>query len=287
MNEFVIYSAIVGHYDEINQPKVVDDRFDYILFSDTVEKKQIGVWQVRSIPYHNEIQTKIARWVKTHPELLLSEYKASLWLDSNVIISDSFVYDRVVELAENHVLVSTTKHSERSCVYGELFEILCRRIESEKVVLRWGHRLRKEKYPKDHGLSETGVLFRFHSENKIALFDQMWWNCIEKYSRRDQASFNFVLWKMDIPWQYFIPDGGSVYYSNCFVCVEHKENGCISRRITRKKMEAWLIRYYEKCPEKRQAIEEVYYRLYGSPFPVIGALLLGQYYRIQYILFRK
>ena len=77
MNKFVIFTAVVGNYDEILQPKVVDDRFDYILFSNDIKEKNIGVWQVRPINYINEIQTKIARWVKTHPEEYMDrcEYK--------------------------------------------------------------------------------------------------------------------------------------------------------------------------------------------------------------------
>ena len=31
--KYAIYTAMVGGYDEIMQSKVVDDRFDYILFS--------------------------------------------------------------------------------------------------------------------------------------------------------------------------------------------------------------------------------------------------------------
>lgn len=68
MNKFVIYTAIIGNYDEILQPQVIDDRFDYVLFSN---ENRVGVWQVRPIAYVNDIQTKIARYVKTHPEELL------------------------------------------------------------------------------------------------------------------------------------------------------------------------------------------------------------------------
>lgn len=286
-NRFVIFTAIIGNYDEVKQPSVIDDRFDYILFSNDIKEKKVGVWLIKPIPYFNPIQTKIARWVKTHPELLLGDYEASLWVDSNIIITSSYVYDRVIELVESKALVATMKHFRRNCAYEEMFEILCCGFESEKVVLRWGRRLRKDNYPKDNGLCETGVFFRIHSENKVAQFDQMWWQCIEEYSRRDQFSVNYALWKMGISWHLFLSDGCSVYESNCFMHVEHKETGSVPQRIKRKKTEAWLIRYYEKCHDKRQEIENIYYRLYGLPFPVTGAFLMGQFYRLRYILFGK
>ena len=36
----VIYTAMVGGYDEIMQPLVVDDRFDYILFSNDIKENR-------------------------------------------------------------------------------------------------------------------------------------------------------------------------------------------------------------------------------------------------------
>ena len=90
-NKYAIYTAIVGGYDKINQPKVVDNRFDYILFSNDLEDVRVGVWQVKKIFYDNEIQTKIARYVKTHPEELLPEYEFTIWMDSNLIITTNYI----------------------------------------------------------------------------------------------------------------------------------------------------------------------------------------------------
>lgn len=286
-NRFVIYTAVVGNYDEIKQPRVVDNRFDYILFSNDIREKNVGIWQVRPIPYHNPIQTKIARWVKTHPEELLDEYEASLWIDSNIIIKDGYVYDRFSELFENKVLVSTMKHFQRECVYEEMFEILCCGFEREKVVLRWGQLLRNEKYPQNNGLCETGVFFRIHSDDEVARFDIMWWDCIDKYSRRDQFSVNYVLWKLGLSWQYFMPDGRSVYNSDCFMHVEHKDIGCVPQRITWGRAEAWLVRYYSKCHNKRKQIMDLYYKIYGYPMPELWAFLYGQFFRFRYVLMRK
>ena len=94
MNLFAIYTACIGGYDNILQPKAIDDRFDYILFSDEVAKERVGVWQVRHVDYTNPDKTRIARYVKTHPEELLPEYEATLWMDANIQIVSSKVYGR-------------------------------------------------------------------------------------------------------------------------------------------------------------------------------------------------
>lgn len=43
MKKFVIYSVLVGNYDDVLQPAVIDDRFDYILFSNDINENNMGV----------------------------------------------------------------------------------------------------------------------------------------------------------------------------------------------------------------------------------------------------
>ena len=38
MKKFAVYTASIGGYDEIHQPLAVDDRFDYIFFSNNVNR---------------------------------------------------------------------------------------------------------------------------------------------------------------------------------------------------------------------------------------------------------
>lgn len=284
---FVIYTAIVGNYDEIKQPRVVDERFDYILFSNCLADNRIGVWKICPIPYVNPVQTKVARWVKTHPEELLREYDVSLWIDSNILITEQFVYNRVIQLYNDGILVSTMKHFQRNCAYEEMFEILRCGFEQESVILKWGHYLRKQGYPQNNGLCETGVFYRRHANDNVSRFDSLWWQCIEKYSRRDQCSVNYALWKMQMNWTFFLPNEGSVYNSSCFLHSEHGTRERVPQRLFWNRFEAWLIRYCYKCPQQQNRIERLYFILYGLPFPSIGAFFMGQYYRIRYHLLKR
>ena len=283
-NRFVIYTAVVGNYDEIKQPLAIDSRFDYVLFSNEIKEKSLGVWQIRSIPYSNPVQTKIARWVKTHPEELLPDYEASLWVDSNIIIAQDFVYERFVEHFRKNTLIATMRHAFRNCVYDEMFNILCCRFEHEDVTLKWGRLLRKANYPQNNGLCETGVFYRRHSEAKVQEFDRIWWDCIERFSRRDQYSVNYALWKCGLKWDYYLSCDDSVYASPCFTHREHE--GHIPQQLTLRRTEAWLIRYYQKHPNEKETIEKLYYKLYNTPFPIIGAFFAGQYYRVKHLLTR-
>ena len=179
MKSFVVYSAIIGKYDEILQPLVVDERFDYVLFSDILIEGQQGVWQVKRVDYSNPINAKVARYVKTHPETLLPEYEASLWLDANINIVGREIYDRFVNLFENGTLVASVKHLAYDCVYNEMFSVLDFRYESEEVVVNWGRELRKRCFPKHAGMFETGLMYRRHSSGAVKELDAIWWKYIQ------------------------------------------------------------------------------------------------------------
>ena len=131
--QFVIYSACIGSYDNISQPKYIDDRFDYILFTDELKEKHIGVWEVRKVDYSNSDKTRIARYVKTHPHTLLPQYKATVWLDANLEISSSFIYERCIELCESKTQLASIKHPTRDCIYDEAYWIPKSRFSSGAI----------------------------------------------------------------------------------------------------------------------------------------------------------
>lgn len=280
--KYAIYTAMVGGYDEIMQPMVVDDRFDYILFSNDIKEDRVGVWQVRPIAYNNPDNTRICRYVKTHPEELLQGYEFSIWMDANIQICSSYLYQRAFELYEQDVLISSMWHPARTCIYEEAFAVVNMMVEHEDVVIRWCHQLRKEGFPRRQGLCETNVMFRKHHTCLTAETNVMWWQCIEKQSRRDQLSFNYVLWKLGIPCHYMFGEGVNARNTKHLRLVMHqniRHNHC---PIT--KTEAWLMRYCWKRKDKTKEIEELYYKLYRYPFPRITFFLAGQWYRLKFLI---
>ena len=281
--KYVIYTAMVGGYDEIMQPQVVDDRFDYILFSNDIKEDRVGVWQVRPIAYTNPDNTRICRYVKTHPEELLPGYDASVWMDSNIRIMTSAVYERIVELYESGSVIASMNHPLRDCIYDEAFEVMYIRYEREKVVVDWCHKLRKENYPKHNGLYETNVMFRKHNTSLISETNVMWWDCIEKYSKRDQLSFNYVLWKLGVKCEYFLGKHKCVHNSTDFSYIEHQN---IGKKIYMYSNDEWLLKYAYKKPYKQSIVKQRYEWCYARCFPDLWIAIYGQYYRLKEILRR-
>jgi len=108
--------------------------------------------------------------------------------------------------------------------------------------------------------------------------DTLWWNCIDKYSRRDQLSFNYVLWKLGVPCHYFFGKGKNARNTEDLQVIRHQDiqhNHCPIRRN-----EAWLMRHCWKHKEETEKVERIYYNLYSWPSPHFWIGLVGQYYRL-------
>ena len=279
--KYVIYTAIVGGYDEIHQPLVIDNRFDYVLFSNDIQEKKIGVWQIRAIEYHNDDNTRICRYIKTHPEELLPKYEFSVWIDSNVRILTPFLYERCLDLYNQGSVIASMDHLERNCIYDEAFVILENYLEYESTILDWCHKLRREKYPRNNGLFETNVVFR-KNDKIIAKIDKIWWFYISQYSRRDQLSFNFVLWKYSVVCDYILPKTVNTNFSKDFERIPHVKN--LTRSINYHGNLPWLVRYMNKVTYSRNKIKNLYDTIYSLPYPIVWSIIFGQIYRFKYLI---
>lgn len=219
-----IYTAVVGGYDKIEQPAVVAPGFDYILFTNDTQEARIGLWQVRPIPYHNKENTRIARWVKTHPHELLPDYDYSLWMDSNVVVDDPAFWEIVNGKIASGCLLASFDHNARSCIYEEALAVCSFRIDSLKNILPEMRHLHAEGYPRNNGLCETNVVLRCHHNPLIVAMDTDWWQMIDSYSKRDQLSFNYVVWKHNVPLELFFGPNSNSRNSPLLHCVQHNRH---------------------------------------------------------------
>ncbi len=273
LKQFVVYTVQTGGYDIVQQPLVIDERFDYVLFSDSKENKSIGVWQVRSIPYENADLTRRSRYPKMHPNELLGEYMSSLYIDANIQITGQHIYDRVVEYYEQGIDWAGIQHPYRDCIYDEAYAIYG--LDTEANILRWCHQLRSENYPRHRGLFENNIIFRTHNDH-TKVVNTMWWNLYEQHTRRDQLTLFYVLWKTPaINTALLLPEGESSWNSNTVQIHKHNKNAKhIGRRGVK---ESFLEHARNRCrcgmEEKKELFKEFHYWLYGLN-PSIARILL-------------
>jgi hypothetical protein len=87
-------------------------------------------------------------------------------------------------------------HPERTCIYDEAEIIKQLIIDFPKTVDAEMAFLRREKYPAQNWFSENNILLRKHNAIKPTL--DLWWSMVEKYSKRDQLSLMYAMWKTGI-----------------------------------------------------------------------------------------
>lgn len=276
MKEFVIYTVLVGGYDDVLQPKVVDDRFDYVLFSNDFKETKQGVWTVREIPKVVEYDNKrLSRYPKTHPETLLADYKASLYIDANIQILDQWVYDRFIELYNQNIEFAGIQLvlTGRDCIYEHSFDMCQALLEHDHVAIRQCHRLHELGFPRHFGLNENNVLFRIHSD-KMKATDEEWWDWILNYSSRDQFSFMYCLWKNGVPLNYFLPKGEDTRNGEHFRLVDHDGDANVikTKIIKRGLIEKLRIKSKTFNPDKYR---RQWLSLYKSSRPVTSLYLKG------------
>ena len=207
----VIYTAIFGGKDELIEPKFISDNFDYICFSD--QNFESDVWDVRVIePPVSEDYTRSARKIKILGHNFLPNYKYSIWVDGNLnIVGD---LNELVEKYINGSKISTFDHSQTNndkfnCVYDEADSLIDRFSrgtykDHPKVIKKQMRKYRKEGYPENNGHSITMLVVRDQQDSVVQETMEDWWSEIKNYSKRDQLSFGYALWKNNLS-RCFIP----------------------------------------------------------------------------------
>ena len=278
MKKYVVYTANIGNYDNIVQPQVLHDEFDFILFTDAIKESKIGVWETKNADYSHHDKTRISRWLKTHPEKLVNNYVFSIWIDSNIQIKSIDFYLRAIELYQNGEVISSMWHNERDCIYDEAAVVAYDNLDSEKNILDWEHKLLKEKYPQHHGLFETNVLYRNHHDSKICQFDDLWWSAIDSFSRRDQLSFNYALWKLGINCPYYLSLGENTRNSEHVKLCPHNNS---SNRYY-KKSDNRIVQYFRLMSTDKERLGNIYKSISSYPCRHITAFFIGNYFRFLY-----
>jgi hypothetical protein len=194
-SKIAVYTAIFGNYDDLMGPLMTVPGCDFYCFTDNKDLKAGGFKMV----YKNrqfEDPTRDARMYKILPHKFLPGYDYTVWLDGSLIIKDPRIAELVSKALKDKEM-ALFKHRERNCIYKELEVCIEQKRDDPEVMRAQIEKYRKEGYPENNGLGETGVLIRKKS-NKVIKHNEAWWNEIESHSKRDQLSFNYVLWKQGL-----------------------------------------------------------------------------------------
>ena len=197
----VIYTCVVGGYDEILQPEAVDPSFDYVCFSNDFTEQRIGVWEIRGIPSSLEDPVRLSRYVKLLPHRALPEYDVSVWMDANIQITGREFYGFLERAVDSGAIVAQVPHPSFDSVYDDMRAIAIMDREKFRDVYRQYRHLRKEGFPSGGGMFENNIIFRRHNDPAVVAVSEEWWREYNAFSSRDQFSLMYLYWKrgMSVP----------------------------------------------------------------------------------------
>ena len=195
MNKVCVYTCITGDYDYLKDYKYRDENFDYICFTNN-KTITSNFWKVIYVDEAFDNLT-LARKIKILGHKELNKYDYTIWLDGAMQLRKplSDFINECCDLDKYDMI--GFNHRKRDCIYDEINEcvfLFKESVENAKCIENF---LKKEKYPKHNGLIESTVLIRKNNKNVKNLMD-LWFQILIKYSRRDQLSFNYCLWKNPI-----------------------------------------------------------------------------------------
>ena len=187
-----IFTAVVGGYDSVKLPEYLDPRYDYHLFTDGIVE-DVGLFDIHEIDYHCSDRTRSARFVKTHPNLLLPKYNIAIWIDGNIIIKDS-IEGMVDAFSRSGEALAAVPHPLRRSVFEEAAECIKRSKDDAQIIKAQIDRYEAEGFDCTDLVESNLLMFNLRHPG-IEEFINSWWREIDRASRRDQLSLNYALAK--------------------------------------------------------------------------------------------
>ena len=189
-----VFTCITGTYDVLNDIKK-EEGFEYICFTNN-RLLTSNTWQI--VYVEDTLDNSILqRKVKILSYRYLPEYDLTIYIDAPITVKSSLNRFLMQECELERYDMICFKHQERDCVYDEI--TICSNLNKDDSFRLSAIKefLLSQNYPKHNGLTENTVLVRKNTKAVNQLMDD-WFSMILNYSRRDQLSFNYCLWKKQI-----------------------------------------------------------------------------------------
>ncbi len=191
----VVYTAIAGdNGDALRHPLCDQPDVRLVCFTDRPVPDP-GPWEVRPLDFVGPTPRRTARWHKLNAHRLFPAAEAAVWVDGSMqlrVPADRLVTDGLA----GHNVLAAFRHPDRDCVYAE--HVACRRLRKDDpaVMQRQIDHYQFCGYPPRNGLAETGCVVRVPAA--CAAFEAEWWAVLDRFSHRDQLSFDFAAWRLGL-----------------------------------------------------------------------------------------
>lgn len=202
MKKIAVYTAIFGDksFDSLKDfDKKYLDEADFYCFTNLPVKSD--KWKMLVHPMGKEEDPRLlARQYKILPHLSMEDYDYHLWLDGSIQLLES--PQKIVDQYMGKHDVTALLHPDRTCIYEEGKKCIEWGLDDPNKIDMQMQYIESQEYPHNNGLCETGMILRKNTK-EVQIFSELWWAMVSTYSKRDQLSFNFCLWKSRLDYNTF------------------------------------------------------------------------------------
>lgn len=220
MNRICVYTCITGDYDDLKDI-MHEEGIDYLCFTNN-KKIRSNTWNIIYIEDCTLDNILLARKNKIlMNDFIKTNYDICIWVDGAITIRNNLHEFLETQCKLEQFDMTVFSHSARRCVYDEAIKIVEFRKAPYDKVKNTIDFLKSEDYPRDNGLTETGILVRNTHSPLVDKTMSLWFELIQKYSTRDQLTFDYSVYKTGIEINRLRL---SVYDNRWFGWVKHNTN---------------------------------------------------------------
>jgi hypothetical protein len=190
----VLFSALYGDREPLNPDVFGGFRADRtVLVSDRPRDLPAGVELILD-SLDGLDPARASRRSKLMPHRFFPEADWSVWLDnkSRLLREPAHIIVALKSQSENDFFAYP--HFRRDCVYDEGQVVRENGLDDHRVVRERMRTYRAEGMPRHFGLIEGHFIVRRHTP-AVAAFGEEWFDHVLRFSRRDQLSFPYLVWK--------------------------------------------------------------------------------------------
>lgn len=194
--KIVVYTALFANKDVLLPPvdyKASDsENITYVVFTDD-HHLNVPPYITHIKPAVFEDIAKNARYFKIIGDELLNDFDIAIWHDANIQIRHHQINELLTHA--NHHYLTTFYHPNRNDFYSEAMTCIRTSKDFSLRILNQAFAYFIQGMPAHKGMYSTGILIKNNKFNSGILLD-FWWQQTLKYSRRDQLSLAFSIYKV-------------------------------------------------------------------------------------------
>lgn len=191
----ILYTILVGNYDHLNEVPRKLKNWDYVCFTDNPNLKS-DTWKIRLLS--NELgldAVRLSRHYKIKNHLIDDGFDISVYVDANLRIRgdlDCFLSHALPPSSSFAILF----HPFLDSLEQEVSQCIAAGKDNEKLLSeQYEHYVKEEGFNDNFPHINARMMIRRSGDNQVYQLMETWFTQLEKWSKRDQVSFNYSLSK--------------------------------------------------------------------------------------------